>query len=209
MLDTTTELPSWFIPEKLKLKNFYRYTSWVEDAFFEVRNMNNYDRDKYATQLAAFIELQEKSMKTKVNVGYNTEDGKPDLRERLWDNKIVIEVETEDGETYFVGYKDWTYKIGKGRGGDSWIEPYPYVSNMGFNINKPTVEMNYSDCPDTYPAAEYNKSCPVCNAGFILGSRKKSTYPPVKVDACTFCCQLFKFNDLKSITTIIAEKGSL
>jgi len=53
-----------------------------------------------------------------------------------WDNKIVVECETEQGNRIFVGYYDCKYTLGLGRTGDRWTKPYPYGTR---NLSKSSL----------------------------------------------------------------------
>lgn len=53
-------------------------------------------------------------------------DLKGEWTKDMWDNKVVIECETERGHRIFVGFYDSTYSIGMGRTGDNWVVPLRY-----------------------------------------------------------------------------------
>ena len=111
----------WKVSE-LKLVNYHRYTSYATDVFIEINNNdeNNKDLD---SQRAWFRALRER-----VEAAYmDTAFPEQSIRTRQWDNKVVIECLTSQGNTIFVGFYDWTMCIGLGVRSDSWIKPYPFV----------------------------------------------------------------------------------
>ena len=181
-MKTTNVLPNWFRADNLKPINYYRYTSYVTDAIFRIQNMSNTDAQTYEKELAVFNALKDKSMKMNMDTG---EEGKPDIRHKQWDNKIVLEcLVIDSGEKVFVGYKDWTYSIGLGVSGDSWVKPYPYVlintrENMlssaccegetcycGKPAYQKIEQVIFDDMPQAHPMNRY-----VCEEHFYLALR--------------------------------------
>ena len=92
-------------------KAFYPYTSSVQDRIFVV---HDYQRSK------EFKDLREGLSKWFKREGINAEI----------DNKIVFEVEKEDGKSIFFGFYDFTFSIGL----SVKSENKPYVK--GSYVNK-------------------------------------------------------------------------
>jgi hypothetical protein len=111
------EIPFQWRVNELTLVNFHRYTSHVIDAFIELREYE--EKDKLTPAYAWFTALRERVMKAHILFEDGTE------RTRYWDNKVVIECLTSNGNTIFVGFYDWTMSIGLGVRSDSWVKPYP------------------------------------------------------------------------------------
>lgn len=117
------ELPDYFWADRLTPINYYRYKSVVRDRIYEVRAASFEERLMNEEAIRRFNDLKKKCMTMSVDISDSEE---PNWRSDLWDNKIVIECETETGERIFVGFYDFTYSIGKSVSSDSWIKPWPY-----------------------------------------------------------------------------------
>lgn len=115
----------FFKAEQLTPIRYYRYTSWVTDRFFEIR----YD-DKLNPWIRVFEALKDKAKKMYMDIS-EAQDGS-EIRTQQWDNKVVIECLTSNGNILFVGYKDGGYVLGLGRDGDKWVKPYHYKP-IGYN----------------------------------------------------------------------------
>jgi hypothetical protein len=111
------EIPFYWRVNELTLVNFHRYTSHVVDAFIEIREYG--EEDKLTPAYAWFTALRERVMKAHILF----EDGIE--RTRYWDNKVVIECLTPNGNTIYVGYYDFTMQIGLSVKSDSWIRICP------------------------------------------------------------------------------------
>ena len=126
MFDATEVIPEWFKVEKLIPINFYRYTSFVYDRFVFVDCFNN-KPEKFPEQVAAFNALKERVLGMDCIEKYGSENDPAEVHPVRWDNKVVVECINEAGEHIFVGWKDFGYSIGKSRGGDGWIKPFPLI----------------------------------------------------------------------------------
>jgi len=119
------EIPFYWNAQELVLVNFYRYTSFVTDTFIEVERD---EREKYPKTYAFFDTLQKRVRESYIKTDY------ADVPRRdLWDNKVVIECLTSQGNKIFVGYYDFRMSIGLGVKSDSWVKPYPILKELVYN----------------------------------------------------------------------------
>lgn len=112
-------IPFYWRVSELTLVAFHRYTSHATDCFIEVRR----DDEEEAAMKSRewFNELRKRVESSWILF----DDGVK--RTRQWDNKVVIECKTTQGNTIFVGYYDLTMCIGLSVRSDSWIKPCPFV----------------------------------------------------------------------------------
>lgn len=111
-------LPIWLSMRNITPVRYYRYTSFVSDKLLEFEQ-------KDAPEF--FNELKERVMNRDIDIS-EAQDGS-DVRTKVWDNKVVIECLTGNGNTLFVGYYDWKVCVGLGRWGDSWVKPYKILNS--------------------------------------------------------------------------------
>jgi len=101
------KLPDWFYADRLTPINYYGYTSATREVFFE-----HFWDEKDPDVIARFNDLKRKCMMTPLDVRREG-DKDPAWTKDVWDNKVVIECETEQGERIFVGYHDGTLTLGR------------------------------------------------------------------------------------------------
>lgn len=101
------QIPEFFYADRLTPIAFYGYTSSVTDRIYEV------DADDASERLAVerFNDLKRKCMGMCVDMRKDG-DEEPLWSKDIWDGKIVIECQKEDGSIIYVGYWDFTYSIG-------------------------------------------------------------------------------------------------
>jgi len=113
-------VPFYWGVDSLEFVNFYRYTSFVVDSFIELRSQD-YTNNTYPRTSDWCFDFKAKVIDSFIDMG---EYG---IRNNQWDNKIVIECKTSQGNTIFVGFYDGNMAIGLGVRSDDWIKPYPFV----------------------------------------------------------------------------------
>lgn len=123
------QIPFYWRAEELVLVNFYRYTSFVTDVFIELDDRD--DRDNKREHGAAFAFFD--TLKKRVRESYIKTDYADVPRRDIWDNKVVIECLTSQGNKIFVGYYDFRMSIGLGVKSDSWVKPYPILKELVYN----------------------------------------------------------------------------
>jgi len=115
-------VPFTWHADQLELVAFHRYTSHTTDTVIEVDNDDVVeDNTDAAMSILWFQALKKRVLEAYMDMGA---DG---IRTKQWDNKVVIECRTSQGNTIYVGYYDWFYTIGFGVRSDSHIKPYPFV----------------------------------------------------------------------------------
>lgn len=113
------DIPEFFWAHRLKPINYYRYASLVVDPFFEAECT-----DTESTVVRRFNALKKMCMDTYLETNM---DGL-DYQKEVWDNKVVIECQTENGNTIYVGFYDLKLSIGLGVKTDPWVKPWAYRS---------------------------------------------------------------------------------
>ena len=113
-------IPFYWNVDSLELVNYYRYTSFVTDVFIHLRSDDRKNQE-FPNTTNWYYEFQNKVMKSSMDMD---EYG---VRTNQWDNKIVIECKTSQGNTIFVGFYDGNMSIGLGVRSDEWIKPFPFV----------------------------------------------------------------------------------
>jgi hypothetical protein len=109
------KLPDFFWADRLTPVNFYGYTSSVRDTLFEIEANTEREKEANSEMIQRFHDLKRKCMSMEVDMAFKKGEEaitNPDWRTDIWDNKIVIECKTEEGNSIFVGFYDFTYSIG-------------------------------------------------------------------------------------------------
>lgn len=114
--------------EKLKADRvtpiaFYPYPSSTRDRFYQTQVfLKRVPSEENKQMLEFFNDLKLKCLSTPLNVSEGS------YRKDVWDNKVVIECLTEEGETIYVGYYDVTLSIGRSVKSER-SKPYYYMQN--------------------------------------------------------------------------------
>lgn len=124
------KLPDFFWADRLTPINYYGYISSVRDVVYEVSADTEREKEENMASIQRFHDLKRKCMATELDVSIKKGDGElvvmPNWQTDIWDNKIVIECKTEEGNTIFVGFYDFTYSIGLSIYSVDGRRPQPY-----------------------------------------------------------------------------------
>lgn len=137
------EIPFWWHVDGLKLVAFHRYTSHVTDAWMEVEASEL--KEKSPISWRWFKDLEKRVRESWIREVEST--GKSYDRTDVWDNKIVIECETSQGNRVFVGYYDNRFFLGFGVRSDSWIVPARFIEDPKCVICKESIYTHHDLCP--------------------------------------------------------------
>lgn len=120
------QLPDFFWADRLKPVHFYGYRSSVKDRVIEFEVHGDENKEKYFDEIKRFQDLKIKCMATPL-IPVKEDGSWGDPVTDVWDNKIVIECMTEQGNTIFVGYYDCIFSIGLGVKIMDWQKPWVYT----------------------------------------------------------------------------------
>lgn len=70
------------------------------------------------------------------------------------------------------------------------------------NLHAAPLHVLHAELQRFSQESDYRSLCPCCKAGVLLVSRNQETFALTRLDRCTYCAQLFVYED----TTIAGEE---
>lgn len=139
-----TTLPYNFTADSLMPIAYYPYTSSTVDRIVDVNVWNRRDDPTLQDDIKPFLDIKKKCMATLLDCS-SAQDGS-EMRLNQWDNKVVLCLQTTQGNLVYIGYYDNNWTMGFGVSSDKWVKPQKYKHRNLVKRGGEMIDMDHWKC---------------------------------------------------------------